>query len=113
MRKTVLEKISEKLSDITNYIIEKNQKTCQNNKLKMFIRNEKKIMDKEYNELGVYYYSNLRNESDKKTEQICKKIDNAKTIILNSQNELREINCCCNQSITQEKVIIDPETNIL
>lgn len=88
----ILENIAEKLNNITTNIIEKNQKAAKNNKLKMFIRNERKTIDKKYYELGRYYYSNLRDTQDEHAEQLCSRIDNSKTFISNAQEKLREIN---------------------
>ena len=88
----IFENMAEKLSDLTNCIIEKNKKAAKNNKLKMFIRNERKMIDKKYYELGKYYYNNLRDPLDEEAEKICKKIDNSKTTISNAQEKLREIN---------------------
>ena len=88
----IFENMAEKLSDLTNCIIEKNKKAATNNKLKMFIRNERKMIDKKYYELGKYYYNNLRDSLDEEAEKICQKIDNSKTTISNAQEKLREIN---------------------
>ena len=88
----IFENMAEKLSDLTNCIIEKNKKAAKNNKLKMFIRNERKMIDKKYYELGKYYYNNLRDPLDEEAEKICQKIDNSKTTISNAQEKLREIN---------------------
>ena len=88
----IFENMAEKLSDLTNCIIEKNKKAAKNNKLKMFIRNERKMIDKKYYELGKYYSNNLRDSIDEGAEKICKKIDNSKTTISNAQEKLREIN---------------------
>lgn len=88
----IFECMAEKLSDLTNCIIEKNKKAAKNNKLKMFIRNERKMIDKRYYELGKYYYNNLRDSIDEEAEKICKKIDNSKITISNVQDKLREIN---------------------
>lgn len=88
----ILENIAEKLNSITNNIIEKNQKIAKNNKLKMFIRNERKTIDKKYYELGRYYYSNLRDSQNEHAEQLCSRIDNSKVFISNAQEKLRKIN---------------------
>ncbi|QAT51119.1 hypothetical protein EQM14_15825 [Caproiciproducens sp. NJN-50] len=60
-----------------NYVVDKNRRAAMINRLKIVIRNEKEIEARSYIELGRYYYENMRDASDERTEPLCAAVDNA------------------------------------
>lgn len=89
---TILKKFENKIDQITQRLIAKNKKSARKNKLKLFIRSEKKVMKQLYLELGKYHYDHFRNENEKNAEMLCESIDRARYRLYKAQNKLCELN---------------------
>lgn len=61
------------------------------NRLKIVIRNEKEIEARSYIELGKYYFENLRDASNERTEPLCAAAENADRRLKRAFAKLDEI----------------------
>lgn len=75
--KNIFETIGHTLSGAVDYVVEKNRRAAQINRLKMVIRKEERAAEKAYIALGKYYYHTLRDELNPITEPHCAAVDNA------------------------------------
>lgn len=75
--KNIFETIGHTLSGAVDYVVEKNRRAAQINRLKMVIRKEERAAEKAYIALGKYYYHTLRDELNAVTEPHCAAVDNA------------------------------------
>ncbi|MFU0832092.1 MAG: 14-3-3 domain-containing protein [Oscillospiraceae bacterium] len=73
----VFKNVAESVTKAVNFVVDKNRKAAIINRLKIVIRNEKDIKARSLMELGKYYYENLRDPSNERTEPLCKAVDNA------------------------------------
>ena len=89
--KKVLESIGVSLSRAVEYVVDKNRKAAQINRLKLVIRNEEKISQKAYVALGKYYYHHLRDENDPVTEPHCNAIDHSSRRLDRAITRLEEL----------------------
>lgn len=89
---TILKKFEHKVDQITQHLIAKNRKRARRNKLKLFIRSEKKMMKQLYLALGKYHYDHFRKENEKNAERLCESIDRARYRLYKAQNKLCELN---------------------
>ena len=74
--KNIFETIGHTLSGAVDYVVEKNRRAAQINRLKMVIRKEERAAEKAYIALGKYYHT-LRDELNPITEPHCAAVDNA------------------------------------
>ena len=73
----VFKNVADSVTKAVNFVVDKNRRAAMINRLKIVIRNEKEIEARSYIELGRYYYENLRDASNEKTEPLCAAVDNA------------------------------------
>ncbi|HHZ06782.1 MAG TPA: hypothetical protein GX401_08385 [Clostridiales bacterium] len=74
-----------------DYVIEKNRVQAQVNRLRFVMRNEAKLMEKSYKELGKYYYQNLRDSDNADNKKLCETIDRSKARMAKAQKRYREV----------------------
>lgn len=75
--KNILGAVGITLSNVVEYVVDKNRKTAQISRLKSVIRSEERISEKAFAALGKYYYHHLRDENDPVTEPYCTTIDHS------------------------------------
>jgi hypothetical protein len=73
----VFKNVAETVTKAVNFVVDKNRKAAIINRLKIVIRNEKEIKARSLMELGKYYYENMRDPSNERTEPLCMAVDNA------------------------------------
>lgn len=73
----VFKNVADSVTKAVNFVVDKNRRAAVINRLKIVIRNEKETEARSYIELGRYYYENLRDASNEKTEPLCAAVDNA------------------------------------
>lgn len=73
----IFKNVAGSVTKAVNFVVDKNRKAAMINRLKIVIRNEKEIEARSYIELGKYYYENMRDASDERTEPLCAAVDNA------------------------------------
>lgn len=98
--KNVFTTICDSLSNAVEYVVEKNRKTAQINRLKLVIRSEERIAEKAYIALGKYYYHHLRDDMDLVTEPHCVAIDHASQRLDRAITRLEEL--CTAPDCTEE-----------
>lgn len=60
-----------------DFVVDKNRRAALINRLKIVIRNEKEVEARAYIELGRYYFENLRDPENTRTEPLCVSVENA------------------------------------
>ena len=98
--KNVFTTICDSLSNAVEYVVEKNRKTAQINRLKLVIRSEERIAEKAYIALGKYYYHHLRDDMDLVTEPHCVAIDHASQRLDRAITRLEDL--CAAPDCTEE-----------
>ncbi|OCN01192.1 hypothetical protein A7X67_07425 [Clostridium sp. W14A] len=73
----VFKNITDSVTKAVNFVVDKNRRAAIINRLKIVIRNEKEIEARSYIELGKYYYENMRDASNERTEPLCVAVDNS------------------------------------
>lgn len=86
-----LDVLGSTVSDALDYVLERNRTQAQVNRLRLVMRNEAKLMDKSYNELGKYYYEHLRQTADTDNEKLCQTIDHSKARMKKAQKRYHQI----------------------
>ena len=75
----LVEKFSLALSDSLDYLIDKNRKKAQLNRIEAVIKNETEILNRAYIALGKHYYKMLEGKAEETdVSQICDAIKSAK-----------------------------------
>ncbi len=86
-----LKNITDTITDVKDYVVEKNKRSTLIAKLRSTVRNEKIRADKAYIALGRYYYHNLRDELNLATEPYCTEIEEAEQRIEQANSHLEKI----------------------
>lgn len=101
-----------------NDLMEKNRRTAVINRLKIVVRNEKDIQNKAYEQLGRYYYQNLRDPQNGDTETYCAAIEKSSARLGRAYAKLDELTvpsgccggcgqeddaCCCGEETAEEE----------
>ncbi|MCI1965571.1 MAG: hypothetical protein LKJ17_05495 [Oscillospiraceae bacterium] len=73
----VFKNVADSVTKAVNFVVDKNRRAAMINRLKIVIRNEKEVEASSYIELGKYYYENMRDASNERTETLCVAVDNA------------------------------------
>ncbi|WP_411675760.1 hypothetical protein [Caproicibacter sp.] len=73
----VFKNVTDSVTKAVNFVVDKNRRAAIINRLKIVIRNEKEIQARSYIELGKYYYDNMRDSTNERTEPLCVAVDNA------------------------------------
>jgi hypothetical protein len=73
----IFKNVAGSVTKAVNFVVDQNRRAAMINRLKIVIRNEKEIEARSYIELGKYYYENMRDASDERTEPLCAAVDNA------------------------------------
>ena len=115
----VFKNVADSVTKAVNFVVDKNRKAAMINRLKIVIRNEKEIEARSYIELGKYYYENLRDASNEKTEPLCAAVDNADRRLKRAFTKLDEMmipagaqeeeGCCCGADGCEECASDDGE----
>ena len=87
----VFKNIADSVTKAVNFVVDKNRRTAIINRLKIVIRNEKEIEARAYIELGKYYYENLRDPSNSRTEPLCTAVENADRRLKRAFSKLDEM----------------------
>ena len=77
----ITNKIGKSISDVVDFVSDKNKTNAQLSRLKTVMRHEIDALNDCYMELGMYYYENLRDNSDFNTSDLCEQIDSLKANI--------------------------------
>jgi hypothetical protein len=78
-------------SDIKDSVNESIRKTGIISRLKTVIKCERATVEREYAEIGRYYYNNLRNQEIPECEVHCKEIEEATKRIISAQEHLSNL----------------------
>lgn len=79
------------VSDTFNSIVDANATQAQKNRLKVVMRNESRIINEAYIELGKYYYNNLREDSPENLANLCDRVDSARKRLSRAQVRYSEV----------------------
>ncbi len=90
-----------------DYLVEKNKKTADINRLKTNIKCQDQIMKKAYLALGRYYYHNLRDEMDPQTIEFCEQIDKAQKSREDAMSKLGVIKEQLTEKEMREEIDLD------
>ncbi len=91
-------------SDTFNSIVDANATQAQKNRLKVVMRNESRIINETYIELGKYYYNSLRENSPENLENLCDKVDSAKKRLARAQVRYSEV---LREELIQREISLD------
>lgn len=87
----VFKNVADSVTKAVNFVVDKNRRAAIINRLKIVIRNEKEIEARAYIELGKYYYENLRDPSNSRTEPLCTAVENAERRLKRAFSKLDEM----------------------
>ena len=87
----ITDKIGKSISDVVDFVSEKNKTNARLSRLKTVMRHEIDALNDCYMELGMYYYENLRNDSDINTSDLCEQIDSLKANIKSAAEKYNAI----------------------
>lgn len=85
------ETIKKTLTDTVDAVIDKTTTQAQKSRLRIVMRNETKLTNDAYIELGKYLYDNLREGASEGVELTCQKIDCSKQRMQRAQERYREV----------------------
>jgi hypothetical protein len=68
---------ADSVTKAVDYIVDRNRKLAMMNRLKVVIKGEKDAQNQAYEQLGRYYYQNLRDPENGDTEPYCQAVDTA------------------------------------
>lgn len=85
------ETIKKTLTDTVDAVIDKTTTQAQKSRLRIVMRNETKLTNDAYIELGKYLYDNLREGANVDVELTCQKIDCSKQRMQRAQERYREV----------------------
>ena len=87
----VFKNVADSVTKAVDFVVDKNRRAAIINRLKIVIRNEKEIEARAYIELGKYYYENLRDPSNERTEPLCTAVENADRRLKRAFSKLDEM----------------------
>lgn len=87
----VFKNVADSVTKAVNFVVDKNRRAAMINRLKIVIRNEKEIEARAYIELGKYYYENLRDPSNGRTEPLCAAVENSDRRLKRAFSKLDEL----------------------
>lgn len=98
--------IKKTLTDTVDAVVDKTTTQAQKSRLKLVMRNEARLMNEAYIELGKFFYNSLREDATPELEDICEKIDTAKQRMSRAQEKYREViqEELINKEITKNEV---------
>lgn len=73
----VFKNVADSVTKAVNFVVDKNRRAALINRLKIVIRNEKEVEARAYIELGRYYFENLRDPENSRTEPLCVAVENS------------------------------------
>ena len=73
----VFKNLADSVTKAVDFVVDKNRRAALINRLKIVIRNEKDVEARAYIELGKYYFENLRDPENSRTEPLCVAVENA------------------------------------
>lgn len=82
----------EKVSKAIDTFLEKNKKRAESNKIKFIIKSHLSSVKEYYEQIGKYYYNNIRDNTNIELEEICNKIDISEKIIDDYRKKLIRLN---------------------
>lgn len=88
---SVYNEIKKALATTVDVIVDKTTTQAQKSRLVTVMRNEEKIANQVYVELGKYLYRNLREDMPEDIEQLCVKLDESKERMSRAQQIYREV----------------------
>lgn len=115
----IFKNVADSVTKAVNFVVDQNRKTALVNRLKIVIGNEKEVKARAYIELGKYYYENLREAENDKTERFCAAVDNADRRLKKAYAKLDELvrptgapekSCCGESCCSGEKPADETQT---
>ena len=88
---SVYNEIKRALSTTVDVIVDKTTTQAQKSRLVTVMKNEEKIANQIYVELGKYLYRNLRDDVSEDVQQLCQKLDQSKERMSRAQQIYREV----------------------
>lgn len=73
----VFRNVAGSVAKAVDFVVDKNRRAALINRLKIVVRNEKEVEARAYIELGRYYFENLRDPENTRTEPLCVSVENA------------------------------------
>lgn len=121
----IFRNVADSVTKAVTFVVDQNRKTALINRLKIVIENEKEVKARAYIELGKYYYENLREEENDRTERVCEAIDNADRRLKKAYTRLDELvrptgtsedaccteDCCCGEQAAGETQPFEEEAS--
>lgn len=86
-----LKTAADSVTRAVNFVVDKNRRAAMMNRLKIVIRNEKDTQARAYMELGKYYFENLRDSENEKTEKYCTMVENSGRRLKRAYSKLDEL----------------------
>lgn len=98
--------IKKALTDTVDVVIDKTTTQAQKSRLRIVMKNEAKLTNDAYIELGKYLYENCRENASEDVESICRRIDVSKERMKRAQEKYREVlqEELVNREITKNEV---------
>lgn len=98
--------IKKTLTDTVDAVVDKTTTQAQKSRLRLIMRNEAKLANDAYIELGKYFYNNLRNDASAELEDVCKRIDISRERMSRAQQRYRDViqEELINKEITRNEV---------
>lgn len=98
--------IKKALTDTVDVVIDKTTTQAQKSRLRIVMKNEAKLTNDAYIELGKYLYENCRENAAEDIESICRRIDISKDRMKRAQEKYREVlqEELVNREITKNEV---------
>lgn len=88
---SIYNEIKRALATTVDVIVDKTTTQAQKSRLVTVMKNEEKIANQVYIELGKYLYRNLREEVPEDVQQLCTKLDQSKERMSRAQQIYREV----------------------
>ncbi len=88
---SVYNEIKKALSTTIDVVVDKTTTQAQKSRLVTVMKNEEKIANQAYIELGKYLYRNLRENAPAEVEELCAKLDESKERMSRAQQIYREV----------------------
>lgn len=84
-------KIKKTLTDTVDVVVDRTTLQAQKSRLRIVMRNEAKLTNDAYIELGKYLYENCRENASESIEDICRRIDLSKERMKRAQDRYCEV----------------------
>ena len=81
-----------RVSKAIDIFLEKNKKRIESNKIKFIIKSHANSVKEYYEQIGKYYYNNIRDTKNTQLEELCNKIDISEKIIDDYRKKLIRLN---------------------